>query len=107
MKAFLEQCAEVGNRRDGRSDALARFAVTVGADRRLPPAPHRLYNRRADRAALRLRVKHRAGALAPLLAVADVDAGRIERRRLIDSARGITDHRVDLIHQADVAKLPE
>src|SRR5258705_8765998 len=92
---------------DGVGDTPAGLAIAIRADRQLPPAAERRRNRGRDRVTFRSGMEYRSGALAALLPVADVDAGSVERRRLVDSARGIADHDVGLVHQADVAKLPQ
>ena len=107
MKAFLQQPVKIRDGCDSVGDTPAGFAVAIGARRRLPPAAQRRRNRCRDRLTFRSGVEHRSGALAALLPVADVDAGGVERRRFVDSARGIADHDVGLVHQADVAKLPQ
>jgi hypothetical protein len=88
-------------------DAPAGLAVAIGADGRLPAAAQRRRDGRADGLPFRRRVEHRSGALAAFLPVADIDAGCVQRRRFIDTAGGIADDDVDLVHQADVAELPE
>jgi hypothetical protein len=64
-------------------------------------------HRRDDGPGLGRAVDHRGRAQPALLAGADVDRGRLERRDLEQAARGIADHGVDLRRRAPVQKLPQ
>src|SRR5215510_1054038 len=107
VKALLEQRGCRRQSSQERNDAFGAVAVAVWIHDTAAVELERLVDCRADGRALGRAVKHRGCRQAAALAIADIDGRNAERRRLVETTRGIADDRVHLRHQAQVAPLAQ
>src|SRR5580658_1216250 len=109
-EALLCQRAEIADRAQRLDDTARRITRAIGiGDRRLRPLARR-GDGGGDGAALSPARDHRLRPGPALLAFADIDRGRPERRRLEKTARRIADDRVRLPQQVQIkprAQRPE